>query len=456
MQADLFTVREELDGVRGQAGRDKHGWSDHVQQLIEARMQALGIGGGGGGGGGDHLAGGDGRTHSEAIPGQAGGGGGPGPSTSTSTSTMLGRLEGRGELATALPVELHQLEQRIEATVDRRWEALGSTLQEQLNAAGHVAKLIDDKVDKVAAELQAVEGATREQTAQALGQSERAAVAAEAAAQASREQAVEQSIALADRLAEVGSAVGSAKAMTAEAVGAAEGVRGELEAFRGEIRRGYEGSVASLQGTLAAFEAKCAEEFSQNGEARAELGRLREDGAALRREVAGQNEQATGHFEAIYCWQRLVGNPKCTAVFTELDVEGNGTIQARALRRGLVQLGEDLGDAALAALVRSDDNSLHHTGPDQWNYRFVTGLGRGQVSSKALPFCRASTAARLKALSFLAVPLLRPGRAGGQARGRAGAAGRGRGRAGAGVPAGAGGAAEGAAGAGAGGREAGG
>lgn len=33
-----------------------------------------------------------------------------------------------------------------------------------------------------------------------------------------------------------------------------------------------------------------------------------------------QARQNASHFESIYCWQRLLGNPQCAKVFSELDL----------------------------------------------------------------------------------------------------------------------------------------
>ena len=137
--------------------------------------------------------------------------------------------------------------------MDRRWEVLGKALQEQLNAAGHVAKLIDDKLDGLSAHVDAhMEAASAEQAAAEEGRGVGGA-----------EHSIEQSIALADRLAEVGTSIQSAQAVATDAMSACDGFRAELSAFKEEATGSNTALGSKMHGAISEFEARCQAEFSK-------------------------------------------------------------------------------------------------------------------------------------------------------------------------------------------------
>eukprot|EP01050_Picozoa_sp_SAG11_P040105 SAG11_NODE_17252_length_524_cov_0.602353_1_plen_155_part_01 len=96
-------------------GRDKVWWSNHVNTMVDERVKSEILG-----------------------------------------TDVVGRTFEDQRSALVLEIEAHlgSVEGRVEETVNERWEVLGLALQEQINATGHVAKLIDDKVDDLNEQLE--------------------------------------------------------------------------------------------------------------------------------------------------------------------------------------------------------------------------------------------------------------------------------------------------------------
>jgi hypothetical protein len=239
------------------------------------------------------------------------------------------------------------LQDQTSVVVDGRWEALVTRVEEQLSSTTHVSKLIDEKVDNLAAALGMADAVGGEEGGDPTGRraAEREAAAAVAAV-AARVAVLEEEVPAA--------AEEAARAAEEAAFAALEGAAGDGDA------------LAALEARIAAFELRV-RELDQTRDQVDELGAAG-DAAAAR-----QAAQA----EAAFCLQRVAGHADCARVLRELDPAGTGALEPAALKRGLAMLGEHPSEACVVAVVRSAERD------GWWDYGHLGGGGGGSVVAAA-------------------------------------------------------------------------